>query len=152
MRHSFARRFPWFFTGEVRRVDGRASRFNRIGFGAKGSHQSQSVAAVAPDPAGGTPWGLLLDADGRCLRGPGRLVGTRLGHVEPDPGLFSSSGIETIEGCNDRPPTRAFPMRVDTLISGGEQDAAEGRVERRAARLLGTRPPRRGHGHDPHAA
>jgi hypothetical protein len=128
---------PGFFTGEVRHADGRTSRFNRIGFGSKGSHQPQTVAAVAPDPAGGTPWGLLLDANGRCLRGPGLLVGTRLGYVQADIGLFVSSGIETIEGCNDREPTRAFPMRIDTLIGGGEDDGA-GRIERRvdSARIV----------------
>ncbi|RKQ93473.1 hypothetical protein C8N24_3340 [Solirubrobacter pauli] len=95
---------------------------------------TRSVEVRAPDPAGGEPWAIVVhegSKGGRCFGGPGRLVGTQLGYVDPVLDTFSSTGdFEVV--CALPKPTRAFPLRVTTLVSsipGGDDD--RGRIERR---------------------
>ncbi len=49
-----------------------------------------TVAARAPDPAGGPPWAILQPRTRRpgCIVGPGRLVGSHIGVVDPYLGIF----------------------------------------------------------------
>jgi hypothetical protein len=86
---------------------------------------TRALGAVAPDPAGGLPWGLIVmrgDRGHSCAVLPGRLVGTQLGSLNGD--LFSPDPLEDLMAqCDSR-------LLLDTLIAAGELDSA-GRIERR---------------------
>ncbi len=127
-------------TGEVEYRDGRRVQFNGGGFPrAKGEQPvagTETVAARAPDPAGGEPWALIAmrgDRGGACLTSPGRLVGTRLGLVDRRLGVFYTGFPPDPASCRDaeRAPTRTYPMRMTTLGSSIGGDDPRGRIERR---------------------
>jgi hypothetical protein len=124
-------------TGTVEHADGHRTRFNRVQLppykGERSVAGTEFVAAQAPDPAGGTPWGFIGTRGtdgGLCLNNPGFLVGTRLGHVQDILGVFFSTGLAFLSRCG-REPTRGYPMPIDTLIAGGIPDDSAGRIERR---------------------
>jgi hypothetical protein len=133
---------PAMLTGTLEHADGRRTRFNRTDLPPRAKRRAQPVrgtefvAAVAPDPAGGAPWGLIGSRStkgGVCLQGPDALVGTRLGSVDYDFGVFFASPLVVALGCAlDRVPTRAYPMRFDTLITGREGTSDEARRVERA--------------------
>jgi hypothetical protein len=107
----------------------------RSGFrGEAPAPETHTLAAIAPDPAGGRPWGLIV-ARGRrgstCFSSPEQLVGDAYAYVAPRLGLAYSTGIGGFFDCTRKPPTRAFPMRTETLISGLADPDPRGRVERR---------------------
>jgi hypothetical protein len=127
-------------TGDVEYRDGHSVAYNRFDLPRQTDERpvagTDYVAARAPDPAGGEPWGLIASRGtngGLCMSMPGRLVGTRLGHVDRRLGLFYSTPLEQMRQCGDarRKPTRGFPMRIDTGIWGGGEEDSRGRSERR---------------------
>ena len=96
--------------------------------------ETRKVAAIAPDPAGGRPWGLIVGRDKRgetCLTSPGQLVGDAYAHIDPRLGLAFADPFGAMFNCKRKPPTRAFPMRITTGISGTSETEPSGRVERR---------------------
>jgi hypothetical protein len=127
-------------TGELEDRSGRRTPFNRIDMpgyrGEKPVAGTDRVEVQTPDPGGGEPWALLAaegSRGGQCLSQPGRLVGSRLGHVDRGLGVFYTSGLEVLRMCprRDRKPTRAYPMRITTGIWGAGFADPRGRVERR---------------------
>jgi hypothetical protein len=127
-------------TGELEYRDGHRVAFNRMPEprpeGETPVPGTDYVAARAPDPAGGEPWGLLASrgsSGGICMSMTGRLVGTRLGNVDRRLGIFYSGPFDALQRCGDavRNPTRAFPMRLDTGVWGIGEDDPRGRIERR---------------------
>lgn len=95
---------------------------------------TQRVAATAPDPAGGEPWGIVVqrgDKGGLCFDIPDRIVGTQVGFIDRRLDLFYSvAGFRV--ACGRLVPTRKDPLQMDTLISGGgPQGEDRGRIERR---------------------
>jgi hypothetical protein len=127
-------------TGELDYSDGHRVAFNRMPEPRRDGETpvpgTNYVAARAPDPAGGEPWGLIASRGtkgGLCMSMTGRLVGTRLGNVDRRLGLFYSGPFEQMHYCGEArsKPTRAFPMRIDTGISGGGEEDPRGRIERR---------------------
>jgi hypothetical protein len=104
----------------------------------KGEHAVAGTdypAARAPDPAGGEPWGVMAARGSRggvCLSQPVRLVGDQVGRVDRALNIFIAGASEP-PFCPDakRRPTRAFPMRLDTLISNVGGEDPRGRIERR---------------------
>jgi hypothetical protein len=125
-------------TGELDYRDGHRVEFNRMPEPRPGGEKpvagTDYVAARAPDPAGGEPWGLIASRGsegGVCLSMTGRLVGTRLGNVDRRLGIFAAGPFDMMQTCGQREPTRAFPMRIDTGIWGEGEDDPRGRVERR---------------------
>jgi hypothetical protein len=150
-------------TGELEYRDGHRVAFNRMPEprpeGETPVPGTDYVAARAPDPAGGEPWGLLASRGSSgdiCVSMTGRLVGTRLGNVDRRLGIFYSGPFDALQRCGDavRKPTRAFPMRLDTGVWGDRRrrparpDRAPG--AQRPHPLPGPRPPGRGQRHDPH--
>lgn len=94
---------------------------------------TRSVEVRAPDPAGGEPWAIVVQEGsrgGRCFSFPGRLVGTQLGYVDPVLDTFMSTGDFEVD-CRPRKPTRAYPLRVTTLVSSIPGSDDRGRIERR---------------------
>jgi hypothetical protein len=127
-------------TGEIEHRDGRRVRFNPQPLRRRGSEGpiagTEFVAARAPDPAGGEPWGVIGARDERggvCLTYPDRLVGTQQGFVDRRLGSFWVVAFEVPHGCLDSKhrPTRTDPLRIDTQIGGGEGQDRTGEVERR---------------------
>jgi hypothetical protein len=120
----------------IERSDGTKKRMNEFS-GYKGGRPvpgTGQVAARAPDPAGGEPWALIAHKGERgstCLGTPGRLVGSHLGRIDRRLDVFMADPLEALANCRRKPPTRAFPMRLDTMISGAGLDDAQGRIERR---------------------
>lgn len=95
---------------------------------------TRKVAAIAPDPAGGRPWGLIIGrskSGAACLSSPEQLVGDAYAYVDPRLNIAFLGGIGGFFNCKRKPPTRAFPMRTETLISGIADPDQRGRVERR---------------------
>ncbi|MDA0164899.1 hypothetical protein OM076_31810 [Solirubrobacter ginsenosidimutans] len=127
-------------TGVAEYRDGHRVRFNRTGMprpkGERPVAGTETVAVRAPDPAGGQPWALIAtrgDRGGICVTAPGRLVGTRLASVDRRLGI-AYPGFEMLQQyCPDtrKPPTRAFPMRLDVLGSSVGGEDPRGRIERR---------------------
>jgi hypothetical protein len=94
---------------------------------------SQTVAAFAPDPAGGAPWAFmkLKGVNGStCFGTPGRLVGSHLGTIDHDYDVLMIDPFELHANCRRTPPTRAYPMRLDALV-GGAEPSADGRNQLR---------------------
>jgi hypothetical protein len=94
---------------------------------------SQQVAAVTPDPAGGPPWALMTvrgERGSTCISGPGRLAGNHLGSIDPQFDILVIDPFELRANCKRKKPTRAFPMRLDTMIAGVQPDP-EGRNQLR---------------------
>jgi hypothetical protein len=91
------------------------------------------VAAVAPDPAGGRPWGILVskgELGGRCFSSPGRLVGSHFAYVDARLDTLYGDFMEQFGNCSRKPPTARHPLRVDALVGGDALDS-QGRIERR---------------------
>jgi hypothetical protein len=132
-------------TGTLVDRDGRRTRFNDVRMppvrGGEPRPGTRFVAARAPDPAGGIPWGVIGAEGGHgriCLSAPpGLVVGTRIGYVDTVLGIFRPVPFAEPR-CTGRSPTRAFPMRIDTLISSVGGDDPRGRIERRvdSARIV----------------
>lgn len=130
--------------GEVRRLtrgvvehrDGRAERFNSAPGRPNGERPVPGTAVAevrAPDPSGGEPWAIVVhrgSRGGACFDGPGRLVGTQLGWIEPRLDTFFPSGDFEV-ACTLPKPTRAYPLRVTTLVSSIPGSDDRGRIERR---------------------
>ncbi|MDA0170240.1 hypothetical protein OJ998_14175 [Solirubrobacter taibaiensis] len=96
--------------------------------------ETRTLAAVAPDPAGGRPWGLIIGRSRRgetCLSSPEQLVGDAYAYIDSRLGIAFAGGIGGFFNCKRKPPTRAFPMRTETLISGIADPDPRGRIERR---------------------
>jgi hypothetical protein len=94
---------------------------------------SQRLAAFAPDPAGGAPWGLMAlkgERGSTCIGTPGKLVGNHLGEIDARYDILMADPFENFGQCGRKPPTRAYPLRLDALI-GGRQGDDQGRIERR---------------------
>jgi hypothetical protein len=91
------------------------------------------IAVRAPDPAGGQAWGVLVQPGkrgGLCFGYPERLVGDQAGWIDHSLDLFTVfMGPEMT--CARKAPTRAFPLILDTMISGVENNHDRGEVERR---------------------
>ncbi len=121
---------------EIERGDGTTTTTGEFG-GYRGERTVPGtgvVAARAPDPAGGLPWGRIAytgEKGGTCLGSPGRLVGTHIGFVDEHRGVFFADALGAMANCTRKPPTRAFPLRLDTLISSGGLDDRQGAIERR---------------------
>jgi hypothetical protein len=95
---------------------------------------TEAVAAQAPDPAGGEPWGIVVQRGrrgGLCHGIPDRLVGNQLGYVDPRLDTFMT-GFGFGIACDHAAPTRRSPLRLDALISGVRRQGEDrGRIERR---------------------
>lgn len=122
----------------LERADGTRRHIDDLeGSGLRGEQpvlETKTLAAIAPDPAGGRPWGLILARGERgsmCLSSPEQLVGDAYAYVDPRLGIAFSTGIGGFFNCTRKPPTRAFPMRTESLISGIAAADPSGRVERR---------------------
>lgn len=128
-----------WLTGTARYADGRRTRFNPPPplRGEQAVPGSERVVARAPDPAGGLPWAVVAARGERgtvCLSHPGRLVGTRLGHLDRERGIFAVSPFDALPTCprRNREPTRGYPMRITTGVWGaGFDNDPRGRIERR---------------------
>lgn len=79
------------------------------------------IAARVPDPAGGAAWGILTAPStrgGTCFSVPGRIVGTRLAHVDPHLGIAQQSPFgQELDCVQRRAPTAAQPLRMNVLLS-----------------------------------
>lgn len=123
-------------TGRLEYRDGRRQPFNRITpprFRGERPVGPEVVAARAPDPAGGAPWGFVAAKGSRggvCLSYPDRLVGEHLGLIDSRLGIVYAAAFEWMRRCGGR-PTRAYPLRIDTGIDGGGPEDPRGRIERR---------------------
>jgi hypothetical protein len=59
-------------------------------------------------------------------------VGDAYAHVDDTLGVAFSTAFSTLGACRRRErPTRGFPMRLDTLVSGATPGGDGGRIERR---------------------
>jgi hypothetical protein len=130
---------PGVLHGVIERRNGTRKRFNHGSLppaprATERPKGTATVAAIAPDPAGGEPWAVLVrrgTRDGLCFDIPGRLVGTQLGHIDRQLDIFMATpGFEL--ACGRLIPTRENPLRVDTLISSASiRGEDRGRIERR---------------------
>jgi hypothetical protein len=126
------------FTGLLERADGRHTRFNRMPRppfrGERPVAGTETVGAIAPDPAGGVPWGVIVskgDRGGTCVGNPERIVGTQPAFIDAALDVLYASPFHGFANCRPAKPTRAYPMRISTLISSVGDDDPRGRVERR---------------------
>lgn len=101
------------------------------------------VSVRVPDPGGGLPWALLVSRGSRggtCFGNAGRLLGTRLGTVDPRLGLFNVSPIGGPPACPTpgRPPSRDDPAPLQTgLYSLRDEDpAGRNQLRREDARTI----------------
>ena len=121
---------------EIERADGTRTQANEFGGyrGEKTKPGTGVVAARAPDPAGGLPWGLIAlqgEQGSTCLGSPGRLVGTHIGYVDDRRGVFMADPLGALANCTRKPPTRAFPMRLGHAHQQRRPDDPQGAIERR---------------------
>ncbi|MBE2317931.1 hypothetical protein DVA67_018260 [Solirubrobacter sp. CPCC 204708] len=124
--------------GVVERRDGTRTRFNYASEPPRRGRErpvagTQSVAVRSPDPAGGEPWGIVIQRGTRggvCVTGPDRLIGTQPGWVDSRLDTFASTaGFPP--ACGLRVPTRSYPMRLTTMLSSIPQGDDRGKIERR---------------------
>lgn len=94
-----------------------------------------TVAVRAPDPAGGTAWGILTartPSGTLCISSPGRVVGNVIATVNPYLGTAMREPFAFLQCPPIRTPSPSQPARMDVSIySVGDEDPAGTRELRR---------------------
>ena len=93
---------------------------------------SGRVAARAPDPDGGAPYGLLewRTADGQMCTYAGRVVGGTVGALDPRWNRFAPYPTHEGGSCAKTLPTRAQPLHFSRTSMPGEADPESARIRR----------------------